>query len=106
MWLSPILYTFVFCMSFFLRDLNLRKHVYKFLCVFLIVLIIVLDKTKLPDYFAYVSYFTTDYLLIEPTFIVIRQVIKLYSNNVIWLFSIYAVLGVGLKSNCPIAPIG
>lgn len=97
MWLSPILYTFIFCFSFLLRDSNLRKIFYKSLCIILILIIILLDKSNLPDYFAYVSYFTTDYLLIEPTFIIIRRIIKLYSNDVIWLFSIYAVLGVGLK---------
>ena len=77
------------------------KHettIYNCFGIFLIFYACIVDKSALPDYFAYVSYFSNDYPFIEPSFLLIKWLVHTFFNsNVFYLFAIYIILGVSIK---------
>lgn len=76
-------------------DRNILKNYYS--CSFLIVLIsIFIDRSFSPDYYAYIDYLKHDYILLEPTFRIIKLIVNGFGNEYI-LFGIYALFGVGIK---------
>lgn len=85
------------------RSFNLNKnyyddklnkyYVYSF---FIVLLSIFIDRSFSPDYFAYIDYLKHDYIILEPTFRIIKYIVNGLGNENI-LFGIYAILGVGIK---------
>jgi hypothetical protein len=55
------------------------------------------DSEKFIDYDTYVLYYTVKAKYVEPSFQFISLFVHKYFNNVIALFVIYAILGVGIK---------
>ena len=50
------------------------------------------------DYNDYVQYFKdSDFQLVEPAFVIISRIIKLFTSNAVFLFLVFAFLGVSLK---------
>ena len=98
MQILPLIYSLVYLIG--LGNKNNRKSktiLYYSIGFILIVITIALDKTQFPDYYAYVSYFNSDFSLIEPSFILLRYIIHYLKGSEIWLFSFYAIIGIGLK---------
>ncbi len=73
------------------------KVVYWFLCV--VAILIVGFRGEIDnDYATYEYMFSTNYLLIEPTFVAIRYIVRdLFGGSVVGLMLVYAVIGVTLK---------
>lgn len=98
-----LLFTFFFITSFFAFKVDGFNSNYKnilFLVIGMLLIIFVgfRDGESVRDYRAYITMFNNSETIIEPGFTFIAFIIKKYIfDNVILLFLIYAILGVGTK---------
>lgn len=93
-----ICFFIIVILSLCFENRRISKTVYYFIGIFLIIYICIADKSELPDYSTYVNYLKTNYSIIEPTFIIFSAIINTYlGGQEIFLFIIYAIIGVGLK---------
>lgn len=93
-----IIFIIAIVLSLLFDNTKYNNTIYNCFGIFLILYACIVDKSELPDYFAYVSYFSNDYPFIELSFILIRWFIHTFlQSNVFYLFAIYIILGVGLK---------
>lgn len=93
-----VLFLVVLVMSILLDNTKAARPVYYILGCIILVYAIVVDKSELPDYQVYTKYLTSNYLIIEPSFIFIRWIVNSYfGGGEFYLFAIYLLLGCGLK---------
>lgn len=97
-----VLYLFIFVVAVFAftnkeKSQNFR-HLYIFIGFALTVYAAFRDGSAVADYDVYLQYYE-DYAdtLVEPSFILISFLVHHTFNNPIWIFIIYAILGVSLK---------
>lgn len=76
-----------------------KIFVFSFLGLLLILIAAFRSEEGNPDYEVYVSYFyDQDFLLVEPTFVIFAKMVSfLFGPYPIYIFIIYAILGVTLK---------
>lgn len=76
-----------------------HKKFYIFVGFVLILISCILDKSYLPDYEQYVVYFNVvgDVIVLEPTFLLIASIVKIFNSDVFWGFMIYLLLGISIK---------
>lgn len=84
----------------YISTLSRQKYRYIYVCIGVMMVLIAalrpIDST--PDTSNYEQIFhDRDDLLMEPTFQILAYIINLFSDNVHWLFLVYAILGISLK---------
>lgn len=87
----------------FLGDNKQSKYdcIYLFVGIVLVILSVIVDKSMLPDYNQYIEYFNKSLngdIYIEPTFLVVAYIVKVFfGNNVFGGFALYLLLGILVK---------
>jgi hypothetical protein len=89
-----------FCFSILLSFSALKKSqkaFYVLTGVLLFFLCAFRDGSVLPDYDNYILYYDTKTKWVEYSFILIANFVRFYLHNVLFLFIIYAIIGITLK---------
>ncbi|MEO6732479.1 MAG: EpsG family protein [Ferruginibacter sp.] len=99
----PILFVFFLAISFFAFKIDglhsrYKKILFLFFGAILMIYVAFRDGESVRDYKLYTTFFNNPETFIEPSFTFIAFIIKKYLyGDVILLFIIYAILGVGIK---------